>query len=220
MDRTEPKIQEELLNILKRSVIDGDSVACTDAAKSWLESQTEPIVAVEQGLTPGIREVGRLYEEGEYFLPELITSAEAMKSALKILQPAFAQNAEKKDSGMVIMATVEGDIHEIGKSIVSAILEARGFQVFDLGPNVKLEFLYEKVKEIDPDVVGLSALLTTTMINQKRAIAEFKKRGIRAKVIVGGAPVSPEWARQIGAHGYAKDAFKAGELVQSLINRK
>ena len=202
---------------MHRAVVDGNNAAGISAAEAWLTLSGDPLEAVEQGLTPGIREVGDLYESGEYFLPELVTSAETMKAALNILRPALTSGSAALEKGVVVMATVEGDIHEIGKSIVSAILEARGFRVYDLGPNVKLELLYEKVREVDPDVVGLSALLTTTMVNQKRAVEEIRNRGHKAKVIVGGAPVSRAWAEQIGADGYGKDAFQAADLVESLV---
>jgi methanogenic corrinoid protein MtbC1 len=143
-----------------------------------------------------------------------------MKSALNVLRPAIIAGGGSLDKGRVIMATIEGDIHEIGKSIVSAILEARGYQVFDLGPDVKLHSLYGKIEELNPDIVGLSSLLTTTMINQRRAVAEIKKRGYSAKVIVGGAPVSKAWAIEIGADGYGKDAFEAVEIVDNLLKQK
>ena len=207
----------ELLKKMHRAVVDGDNAAGATAAEEWLSLSADPLEAVEQGLTPGIREVGDLYESGEYFLPELVTSAETMKAALNILRPALTAGSASLDKGIVVMATVEGDIHEIGKSIVSAILEARGFRVYDMGPNVRLDLLYEKVQEVDPDVVGLSALLTTTMVNQKRAIEEIKNRGHKARVIVGGAPVSRAWAEQIGADGYGKDAFEAADLVEKLV---
>lgn len=208
----------ELLSQMRKAVIDGSAEECATSARSWLGENRNPVDAVENGLTPGIREVGRLYEDGEYFLPELVSSAEAMKAALNVLRPAIAAGSVKLEKGIVIMATIEGDIHEIGKSIVAAILEARGFRVYDLGPDLKLDILYKKVEELKPDVVGLSALLTTTMLNQKRAIQGIRERGYTAKVIVGGAPVSREWARQIGADGYGKDAFEAAEVVEKLMS--
>ena len=208
--------EKELLDHLRRGVIDGNLESCAEAAKEWLSLPLAPLIAVEKGLTPGIHEVGRLYEAGEFFLPELVSSAEAMKAGLNILRPAIAQGGAVLDKGTVIMATVEGDIHEIGKSIVAAILEAHGFLVHDLGADTKLDYLYQKIAELQPDVVGLSALLTTTMLNQKRAVEEIRHRGYRVKVIVGGAPVSREWAAKIGAAGYGKDAFEAAELVERL----
>lgn len=203
------------------AVIEGTPDSAVDLAEKWLSTEgADPLEAVEKGLTPGIREVGRLYEEGEYFLPELVGSAEAMKAALNTLRPAITTGAEAMEKGVVIMATVEGDIHEIGKSVVSAILEARGFRVHDLGSDVKMEYLFQKVRDLKPDVVGLSALLTTTMVNQKRALEGIRERGYKSRVIVGGAPVSRSWAAQIGADGYGKDAFEAAEVVEKLIDHK
>jgi corrinoid protein of di/trimethylamine methyltransferase len=210
-----------ILSHLQQSVIAGDIDSAIAYAQEWLKAPaSNPLTAVEKGLTPGILQVGKLYEDGEYFLPELIASAEAMKSALNILRPAIVSSGNQLEKGKVIMATIEGDIHEIGKSIVSAILEASGYRVYDLGPDVKLNFLYNKIEELQPDVVGLSALLTTTMINQKRAVQEIKKRGYACKVIVGGAPVSKSWANEIGANGYGKDAFEAVEIVDNLVKVK
>jgi len=209
--------KSELLNRMRKAVVEGDTVGCAEAAARWLADKHYPLDAVEQGLTPGIKEVGKLYEDGEYFLPELVASAEAMKAGLNTLRPAIVSSDGKLEKGAVLMATVEGDIHEIGKSIVSAILEARGFRVFDLGPDLKLQTLYQKVEELKPEVVGLSALLTTTMLNQKRAIQGIRERGFQTKVIVGGAPVNREWAAQIGADGYGKDAFEAAEVVEKLV---
>jgi corrinoid protein of di/trimethylamine methyltransferase len=207
-----------LLNTLRQAVVEGNSESAVAEAKKWLEIDgSNPMEAIEKGLTPGILEVGRLYDSGEYFLPELITSAEAMKSALSIFRPAITADAGTLEKGKVLMATVEGDIHEIGKSIVSSMLETRGFRVFDLGADVKLETLAKQIQELKPDVVGLSALLTTTMVNQKRAIETIRERGVLVKFIVGGAPVTRKWARQIGADGYGKDAFEAVEVVENLL---
>lgn len=203
---------------MTKAVIDGDINRSVELSEKWLKTNgTDPLTAVESGLSPGIREVGRLYEEGEYFLPELVSSAEAMKAALNVLRPALVSGNISLEKGVVIMATVEGDIHEIGKSVVSAILEARGYRVYDLGSNVKMEKLFEKVGEIKPDVVGLSALLTTTMVNQKTALEGIRSLSSKTKVIVGGSPVTRSWAQQIGADGYGKDAFEAAEVVDNLI---
>ena len=208
----------ELLKEMSLSVIDGNNAKAKELAEKWLTlNDANPLEAIEKGYTPGMQEVGRLYEEGEYFLPELVGSAEAMKAAMNVFRPVIVTGAGKMDRGIVIMASVEGDIHEIGKSVVSAILEAKGYRVHDLGPSVKMDILYQKVRELKPDVVGLSALLTTTMINQKRAVDEIKGMMLGAKVIVGGAPVSRKWAEEIGADGYGKDAFEAADLVESLL---
>ncbi|MBL7192287.1 cobalamin-dependent protein [bacterium] len=209
--------REQLLEEFYRNVVQGQEKSVAEAAGEWLKMGFNPLEAVEEGLSPGIREVGRLYDAGEYFLPELVGSAEAMKAALRVLRPAIAQGSGKIDKGLVIMATVEGDIHEIGKSVVAAVLEARGYQVIDLGSDCKLDNLYKKTMELNPDVVGLSALLTTTMTNQRRAIAGLRERGLKTKVIVGGAPVNRRWAEEIGADGFGKDAFEAAELVDKLM---
>ena len=210
--------KSEVLKAMSASVIDGNTDDARKLAEEWLKlDDSNPLEAIENGYTPGMQEVGRLYEEGEYFLPELIGSAEAMKAAMSVFRPVIIAGAGSLDKGTVIMASVEGDIHEIGKSVVSAILEAKGFRVFDLGPSVKMDFLYQKVRELKPDVVGLSALLTTTMINQKNAVTEIENMKMGTKVIVGGAPVSRKWADEIGADGYGKDAFEAAELVASLL---
>jgi len=208
----------ELLKEMSLSVIGGNNAKAKELAEKWLTlDDTNPLEAIEKGYTPGMQEVGRLYEEGEYFLPDLVGSAEAMKAAMNVFRPVIVAGAGKMEKGTIIMASVEGDIHEIGKSVVSAILEAKGYRVHDLGPSVRMDLLYQKVKELKPDVVGLSALLTTTMINQKKAVEEIKGMAFGAKVIVGGAPVSRKWADDIGADGYGKDAFEAAELVESLL---
>ena len=210
--------QIELLEAMRQSVIDGSLETAKHTAGQWLSiAGANPLEAVERGFTPGIEEVGRLYEEGEYFLPELIASAEAMKAALNVLRPAITSEAVTLDKGVVVLATVEGDIHEIGKSIVGALLEANGYKVHDLGANVSLDLLCRKIKEVKPHVVGLSALLTTTMMNQRKAVFAIRNEGFRVKIIVGGAPVTEKWAWQIGADGYGKDAFQAVEIVDDLL---
>ena len=207
-----------LLNRMRQSVIEGNIEDAESLAEEWLGiERSNPIEAVEEGLTPGINEVGRLYENGEYFLPELITSSEAMKAALNVFMPVIISGGGSLEKGVVLMATIEGDIHEIGKSIVSALLEARGFRVIDLGADVKLDTIYKKIKSLKPDIVGLSALLTTTMVNQKRAVEQIQEEGYDVKVIVGGAPVTRAWAEEIGADGYGKDAFEAVEIVEKLV---
>lgn len=208
----------EILDSMRRAVISSSSAEAETAAGNWLQIEgADPLQAVNEGLSPAMDEVGRLYERGEYFLPELVGSAEAMKAALAALRPAIVSGSSKLERGVVVMATVEGDIHEIGKTIVSTLLEARGYLVYDLGPDVKIDRLREKITEVNPDVVGLSALLTTTMVNQRRSLETIRAMDSRVKVMVGGAPVSRQWAAQIGADGYGKDAFEAAALVDSLM---
>ncbi len=203
---------------MRQAVVEGALEKAETAAREWLEIEgSDPLDAVQGALTPAMDQVGSLYEAGEYFLPELVGSAEAMKAALSVLRPAIIAGGGAADKGVIIMATVEGDIHEIGKTIVATLLEARGYRVYDLGPDVKIDRLCGEIEEHDPVLVGLSALLTTTMINQRRAIETIRGRGYRARVMVGGAPVSSGWADEIGADGYGKDAFEAAAVVERLL---
>ena len=209
----------QIFQQLYDAALKGEKKLAEKAAEEYLQtSGAEPLKAVNEALTPAMDEVGRLYDAGEYFLPELVGSAEAMKAALAVLRPAIlSESGDGGGKGVVIMGTVEGDIHEIGKTIVATLLEANGFEVHDLGPNVKMDRLLAKVDELKPDIVGLSALLTTTMMNQRRAIELIRDKYNGTKVIVGGAPVTRNWAQQIGADGYGKDAFEAVKLVKTLL---
>jgi corrinoid protein of di/trimethylamine methyltransferase len=180
----------------------------------------DPLKAIEEGLAQGIREVGNKFANGEVFLPELIMAAETMKKALEILEPELKKKKkERKTLGKVLLGTVAGDIHSIGKTIVASMLSANGFEVYDIGEDVPAGKFVEKVKELKPDILGLSALLTTTLPEQKVVIETLKKEGLRdkVKVIVGGAPTSREWAKEIGADGYGADATEAVEVVKKLL---
>jgi len=212
--------KEKILALMSQAIIEGNQEEAVNLARQALELQLDPAEVIERGYVPGIQKVGELWEKGEYFLPELITSSEAMKAALAILEPEI----KKMDQGLrargkVVIGTVEGDIHDIGKNIVASMLQASGFEVFDLGADVKLEKFIEKAEEVKADIIGLSALLTTTMIGQKRLIELLQKRQLREryKVIVGGAPVTARWAKDIGADGYAENAVAAVHLVEKLL---
>jgi len=177
---------------------------------------------VEQGYVPGIQKVGELWEQGEYFLPELITSAEAMKAAMAVLDPELKLKAVgSRLGGKVVIGTIEGDIHDIGKNLVASMLQAGGFEVFDLGADVKLERFIDKAEDVGAGLICLSALLTTTMMNQRRFIGLLREKGLRDKykVLVGGAPASRKWAEEIGADGYAENAVAAVKLAKSLAGR-
>jgi trimethylamine corrinoid protein len=174
---------------------------------------------IDKGYITGIQKVGQLWEEGEYFLPELITSAECMKAAMKIMQPELEKaQIQMQSAGTVVIGTVEGDIHDIGKNLVASILSANGFDVVDLGADVKLETFIEKAEEVSADLICLSALLTTTMTGQKRLIELLKEKGLygRYKVMVGGAPVNQKWADDIGADGYSENALTAVGAAKKL----
>jgi len=212
--------KEKILALMSQAIIEGNQEEAVRLAREALELKLDLAEVIEKGYVPGIQKVGELWEKGEYFLPELITSSEAMKAALAILEPEI----KKMDQGLrargkVVIGTVEGDIHDIGKNIVASMLQASGFEVFDLGADVKLEKFIEKAEEVKADIIGLSALLTTTMIGQKRLIELLQKRQLREryKVIVGGAPVTARWAEEIGADGYAENAVAAVHLVEKLL---
>ena len=175
---------------------------------------------ISEGLTKGMDIVGQKYEDGEYFIPDMLASAEAVGAAMEILEPHLARSGIKS-KGKIIMATVKGDLHDIGKNIVSILLRGAGYTVKDLGNDIEPQSIVEATLEEKPGFVGLSALLTSTMINMEETIRALSDRGIRdkVKVIIGGAPVSEEFAKRIGADGYGADGFKAVALVDSLSMR-
>jgi len=174
---------------------------------------------IDRGLVPGMDIVGEKFRTGEYFLPHLIIAASGMKQSMELLEPELNRRGEKAQTlGTAVIGTVKGDIHEIGKSLVATMIAANGFEVHDLGVDVPTEAFVAKVKETGANLLGLSALLTTTMTAQREIIEALEEAGIRdqVKVMVGGAPVSQEWARSIGADGYAEDAVGAVELCKEL----
>ena len=211
---------EEIYKKMILAVEDGDGEACAELARSALDQGLEPLEIIDEGLSAGIKVVGEKFGCGDLFLPDLMMAVEAMNAGLAIIQPVLDKMKIKKESlGTVVMGTVFGDIHDIGKSIVSTMLEMNGYNVIDLGVNVTAKVFIEKIKEVNPDVIGLSALLATTMREQKAIIEEITKEGLRDKVrvIVGGAPVSEQWAEEIGADGYGANAEMAVQLVKKLI---
>jgi len=211
---------ENIIERLKRSVLDYNTDEAVSAAKDAVKLGVDLLKVIEEGLAKGIREVGEKFANGEIFLPELVMAAETMKRALEILEPELKkEKRERKALGKVLLGTVAGDIHSIGKTIVASMLTANGFEVYDIGEDVPAEKFVEKVKELKPDVVGLSALLTTTLPEQRTVIEALKKEGLRdkVKVIIGGAPASREWAEEIGADGYGADAAEAVEVVKRLL---
>ncbi|MCX6565272.1 MAG: corrinoid protein [Candidatus Aminicenantes bacterium] len=212
----------DLFSAMAKSVIDGDPNTAADLARSALADGLAAAEAIEKGFIPGIREVGTLWESGEYFLPELIASAEAMKAAMAVLRPALEKSdSASKGAGKIVIGTVEGDIHDIGKNLVSAMLTANGFEVIDLGANVKLIDFIEAAKASGADIICLSALLTTTMLGQRRLVDLLVEHGLRNRfiVLVGGAPTSREWAEEIGADGYAENANGAVREAFALMSK-
>jgi trimethylamine corrinoid protein len=222
MKQGEGMEKEELLQRMEKAIIEGDREQAQALAKEAVEKKMDLIEVIEKGYVPGIQIVGEMWEKGEYFLPELITSAECMKAAMGVLQPELEKaRISTKSKAKVVIGTVEGDIHDIGKNLVSSMLSANGFEVFDLGADVKLEKFVERAVEKDADFICLSALLTTTMLGQKRVVEILKEKNLggRFKVMVGGAPLSQKWADEIGADGYAENAMAAVKLAQRLIRR-
>lgn len=210
----------DILQKLSNSVIEGNSEAARNAVTEALKAQLDPVEAIENGLAKGLREVGRRFEAGEMFLMQLILSGEAMKTGVELLKPEILkQKKEFRGLGTFLIGTVEGDLHDIGKSIVSAMLTAEGFDVVDLGVDVPERVFVEKTKEIKPQILGLSALMTTTRTKQKDAIEALKQAGTRnaVKVMVGGATVTPEWAQEIGADAYGEDAVDAPKKARQLL---
>jgi corrinoid protein of di/trimethylamine methyltransferase len=213
-------MSEELYKQMAQAVIDGDDEEAAALAQQALAEGVEPLEAINRGFTAGMDVVGELYSSGEYFLPDLILGGEAMKAALGVLEPALkAKGQERTVLGKVVLGTVKGDIHEIGKSLVGSMLAANGFEVFDVGIDVEAEEFVAKAREFDADIVALSALLTTTMLHQRDVIEHLSEAGMRekVKVMVGGSPVTQAWADQIGADGFAEDAASAVTVAKRLM---
>ncbi len=213
----------EVFQKITQAVIDGDKEEVKRLVKETINHQVEALDIVNKALVPGIDKVGELWENGDYFLPELIVSAEAMRAGMDLLQPILeTENGGAMAKGTVVIGTVEGDIHDIGKTLVGSLLQANGFEVHDLGADVPINEFLTKANETNADIIALSALLTTTMVEQKKLIEKLNESGDRDKfkVLVGGAPVSPEWAEKIGADGTAPDAMSAVRLALSILGEK
>ncbi len=199
--------QEEILDALYDHTLDGEAEPVVALTNEALELGMEPLTILFDALIPALEEVGRLFEAGEYFVPEMLVSARAMQGAMEILKPLIAESGAKP-IGVFVMGTVKGDIHDIGKNLCNIMLEGAGFEIYDLGVNVPPEKFVEAVREHQPDAVGFSAFLTTTMTMFKPNIEAIKEAGFRdkVKIFVGGAPVTQEYADTVGADGYAPDA--------------
>jgi corrinoid protein of di/trimethylamine methyltransferase len=213
----------DTLSAMRQSIIDGAPDTASSLAQQALANGVAPIDAINNGYVPGMHDVGEQFARGQMFLPDMMASAEAMRAAMSVLDSELRKlGTERPMSGVVVLGTTKGDIHEIGKILVGTMLTAHGFQVHDLGVDVAGEKFAAKARELKADIVGVSALLTTTMRNQKSVVEALEKEGLRStvKVIVGGAPVTRRWADEIGADGYAKDAMSAVALAQELMHQK
>ncbi len=213
-------MNDEMFQKMATSIIDGDSDAAVSLAKESMAAGMDPLDAITKGFVVGVNTVGEAFGRGEAFLPELVMAGEAMKSAVATLDPEMKKRGtERKMLGKVVIATVEGDIHEIGKSLVATMLGASGFEVYDLGVDTPGDKIIGKALEVNADIIAMSALLTTTMVKQREVIEELEKEGLRkkVKVIVGGAPVTRDWVTAIGADGYSEDAIGAVMLAKKLM---
>ena len=199
-------------------VLKGKKNQIAEVTKELLAEGREASELLNNSLLPAINEVGDLFDQGKYFLPQLINSAEAMKASIAILQPFLVKEADTKDMPEIVFATVEGDIHDIGKNLVVLMLRNYGFIVHDLGKDVPKEEIVAKAMETNAAIIGLSALMTTTMQEMKQVIDYAHKMDCKAKIIIGGAVITEDYQKQIGADGYSKDAAESVKLVKKLLN--
>ena len=206
------------LKPLHDAILKGDAKTAKSVTEQAVKDGMEPLKLIQGYMMPAMREVGQRFERNEYFVPELLLSARAMKTALELLRPLLAKGGAQP-SGRVVVGTVKGDLHDIGKNLLAAMLEGDGFEVTDIGVNVTPEQFVMAVKQKQPQILALSALLTTTMPAMKDTIEALKKAGIRdqVKVLVGGAPITQKFADEIGADGYAESAAVAPTLARQML---
>ena len=200
------------------AILKGDNGGAVEVAQEALDAGDDPQELIDRGMIPAMAEVGRRFEDEVYFVPELLLSARAMKGALALLRPLLAESGGEK-VGSVVLGTVQGDLHDIGKNLVAAMLQGCGFRVIDLGVDVSADAFIESVQEKEAQIVALSALLTTTMVQMKAVIEALEKAGIRdkVKVIIGGAPITQQYADEIGADGYSDNASAAVNIARKLV---
>lgn len=206
--------------VLRGSVLKGNRNGIAAQTREALRQGEEPSALLNEILLPAINQVGELFDKGKYFLPQLIASAEAMKNSIEVLEPLLQQDSDTSDMPAVVIATVEGDIHDIGKNLVALMLKNYGFRVIDLGKDVPKETIIQAAKENNAQIIALSALMTTTMRRMKEVIEYTKAEGVRAKVMIGGAVITQDYADEIGADGYSADAAEAVKLAQRLVEEK
>jgi methylmalonyl-CoA mutase cobalamin-binding domain/chain len=211
---------QEDLETLKRALIVADRDLALAAVQRLVDTGTDPTVILESGMAVAMFDLGEMWKRGEVFLPEVVASAEVFKQCNAIVEPILLASKAADDRGaLVLMATVKGDLHDLGKNMVGAMLRTSGFEVHDMGKDVAADRIIASIRELNPRIVGLSALLTTTVPYQEVVIKALVREGLRedVKVMVGGAPVTPEWAEKIGADGYANNAPEAVEIARKLV---
>jgi trimethylamine corrinoid protein len=213
--------QEQFYGEISDAIVNLDEEKAIELAKRAITEKWNLLEVIEKGYGDGIRRIGDLWEEGEFFLPELMLGGNIMQESMDILLPSLKESGASASLGVVVIATIEGDIHSIGKTIVGTMLSANGFDVYDLGADVPAEKIIETAVEKNADIIGVSALLTTTMFGQKKIIDILEDKGIRDnfKVIIGGAPVTKEWTEQCNADGFAGSAVGAVKLVKNLLKK-
>jgi 5-methyltetrahydrofolate--homocysteine methyltransferase len=211
---------DEKLSPIYQGILEGDSTTVKENIQKALDAHVDPGVVLNQGMIAAMAEVGRLFEEGEYYVPEMLISARAMQSGLALLRPYLVQ-ANVQSVGKVVIGTVQGDLHDIGKNLVSMMLEGSGFEVIDLGTDVSAEKFVASAKTNNAQLIAMSALLTTTMPRMKDVVAALKDAGMRdkVKVMVGGAPITQKYAIDIGADGFAQDASRAAAEAKRLVGQ-
>jgi corrinoid protein of di/trimethylamine methyltransferase len=210
----------QFYNEISDAIIKLDKEKATSLAKKAVTDGMDLLEVIEKGFGEGVRKIGELWEEGDFFLPELMLGGNIMQESLAIILPHLKMQSSKASSGIVVIATIEGDIHSIGKTIVATMLSANGFEVYDLGADVSPKDIIETAIEKKANIIGVSALLTTTMFGQKKVVELLESRGIRDdfKIILGGAPVTSSWVKESGADGYADNAVEAVKLVKHLMS--
>jgi 5-methyltetrahydrofolate--homocysteine methyltransferase len=210
----------EILKRLGDAVIEGKISEIEKLTQEAIDNKHEPLQIINQGLLPGMNVVGKKFKAQELYIPEVLLSAETMKKSVNMLKPMLV-GGELGKEGLVLIGTVKGDLHDVGKNIVIMLIEAAGFQVIDLGFDVSDKVFIDTVREKRPQVLGMSAMLTTTMMEMKKVIDLLKENNLRdkIKVVIGGAPLNQAFAAQIGADGYAGDAVAGVELVRKLISK-
>ncbi|MCL2336595.1 MAG: corrinoid protein [Firmicutes bacterium] len=211
-------LEQELLDKLKEAVVFFDEKQMEDAIKQWLKNGYDPAVAIFNGLLPGMEGVGKLYEDQVYFIPEMLLCSEVLYRGLEILW-AMVDKKKVVSKGTVVIGVVNGDIHDIGKNIVKIMLDISGFHIYDLGRDVPFEKFIRTAEMVKPDIVCLSAMMTTTMFEMRKIIRMFNERNPGIRILVGGAPVSEKFARQWGASGYGEDVNHALQMAVSLMNQ-
>ncbi len=211
-------MEQELLNKLKEAVIFFDELQMEDAVKQWLKNGYDPAVAIFNGLVPGMEEVGRLYEDQVYFIPEMLLCADVLYKGLELLR-AMIDKKEVAFKGKVVIGVVSGDIHDIGKNIVKMMLDISGFHIYDLGRDVPLEKFIHTAERVNPDIICLSTMMTTTMFEMRKIIRMINEHNPGIRILIGGAPVTEKVARRWGASGYGEDANHALKVAVSLMNQ-